>query len=537
MSELADRGLLLQPHTSAGRIPSQKGYRVYVDRLMKRRPLSPEERRTIDSLLLSASYDPQKLLEGVSRLLAGMTRFAAVSTSPGGAGADVRAVQFVQTSRRTAMAILITSAGTMKTRVFHCDFDLTPDILRVFFRTVNERVAGRGVEEITPAFIQGLAASQGEMAILMSSALMAVLDAAQEAMAADVCLHGQMNLLFCPEFEGSGARRVIDFLSREEELTRLILAQGTQGAQAGGPRVLIGRETKRAELANSSVVSCRYGINGRDAGAIAVIGPTRMDYSKMVASIEYLANAVGRMLTELLDQRNLIRRHTERGLAAWQRKKKRKPCSRSRNRPRQRKRQKTAGEPAAQEAEAASAAEAEEAEDTKRKKKQDDDLQQKLEEAVKETQKLKDQLLRTAAEYDNFRKRSDREKKAIYADATADAVSGLLGVADNLERALAQKDCTVEDLRKGIEMVQNEMRSALRKLNVTEMGAVGDAFDPALHNAVAHIEDETLGENVVAQVFQKGYRIGGQGCPPCHGAGGELKRPGFSADSSAASAA
>ena len=73
---------------------------------------------------------------------------------------------------------------------------------------MNERVAGRGVEEITPAFIQGLAASQGEMAILMSSALMAVLDAAQEAMAADVCLHGQMNLLFCPEFEGSGARRV-----------------------------------------------------------------------------------------------------------------------------------------------------------------------------------------------------------------------------------------------------------------------------------------------------------------------------------------
>ena len=162
-------------------------------------------------------------------------------------------------------------------------------------------MAGRGVEEITPAFIQGLAASQGEMAILMSSALMAVLDAAREAMDANVCLHGQMNLLFCPEFEGSGARRVIDFLSREEELTRLILAQG---AQAGGTRVLIGRETKRAELANSSVVSCRYGINGRDAGAIAVIGPTRMDYSKMVASIEYLANAVGRMLTELLDQRN-----------------------------------------------------------------------------------------------------------------------------------------------------------------------------------------------------------------------------------------
>ena len=99
-------------------------------------------------------------------------------------------------------------------------------------------------------------------------------------------------------------------------------------------------------------------------------------------------------------------------------------------------------------------------------------------------------------------------KKAIYADATADAVTELLVVADNLERALAQKDCTVEDLRKGVEMVMNEMQAAFRKLNVTEMGAEGDAFDPAIHNAVSHIEAEGLGENVVSQVFQKGYRIG-----------------------------
>lgn len=110
-------------------------------------------------------------------------------------------------------------------------------------------------------------------------------------------MNGQMNLLFCPEFEGSGARRVIDFLSREEELTRLIL-------QPGGTRVLIGQETRRPELANSSVVACRYSINGRDAGAIAVIGPTRMNYGKLVASLEYLADRVGSMLTDLLDQQS-----------------------------------------------------------------------------------------------------------------------------------------------------------------------------------------------------------------------------------------
>ena len=156
----------------------------------------------------------------------------------------------------------------------------------------------------------------------------------------------------------------------------------------------------------------------------------------------------------------------------------------------------------------ASAAEHQEADDTKSKKKAEEEWQKKLDEAAAESAKLKDQLRRTAAEYDNFRTRSDREKKAIYADATADAVTELLGVADNLERALEQKECSTEDLRKGVEMVLNQMHAAFGKLNVTEMGAVGDAFDPAIHNAVSHIDDENLGENVISQVFQKGYRIG-----------------------------
>ncbi len=93
----------------------------------------------------------------------------------------------------------------MKTRVFHCEFDITPEILRVFFRTMNEKLVGRSLSDITPAFIQGLAASLGEMAILMSSALMAVLDVARESMEADVCLREKCNLLMLtPEYERSG---------------------------------------------------------------------------------------------------------------------------------------------------------------------------------------------------------------------------------------------------------------------------------------------------------------------------------------------
>ena len=165
-----------------------------------------------------------------------------------------------------------------------------------------------------------------------------------------------------------------------------------------------------------------------------------------------------------------------------------------------------AGETAEQEADVTKLKKGKKAEEALRQER--DDLQKQLEQASAEAGKLKDQLLRTAAEYDNFRKRSDREKKAIYADATADAVTELLSVADNLERALAQEECSAEDLRKGVEMVLNQLHAAFHKLNVSEMGAVGEPFDPALHNAVSHVEDEALEENVISQVFQKGYRIG-----------------------------
>lgn len=139
-----------------------------------------------------------------------------------------------------------------------------------------------------------------------------------------------------------------------------------------------------------------------------------------------------------------------------------------------------------------------------------EETQKKLTETGEELQKQKDLFLRTAAEYDNFRKRTEREKTSIYSDATAAAVLEFLPVADNLVRALEQKDCSAEDLRKGVEMVQRQMESALQKLGVEEMGAEGDPFDPSLHNAVSHVEDEKTGENTISQVFQKGYKIGGK---------------------------
>lgn len=137
-----------------------------------------------------------------------------------------------------------------------------------------------------------------------------------------------------------------------------------------------------------------------------------------------------------------------------------------------------------------------------------DELEKKLGEKDAELARQKDLLLRTAAEYDNYRKRTTREKAAVYADATAAAVLEILAVADSLERALEQKECTADDMRKGVELVQKQMQSAFGKLGIEEMGREGEPFSPELHNAISHVEDKDLGENVVVKVFQKGYKIG-----------------------------
>ena len=132
---------------------------------------------------------------------------------------------------------------------------------------------------------------------------------------------------------------------------------------------------------------------------------------------------------------------------------------------------------------------------------------EKLREAEQKLAAEHDGYLRLAAEYDNFRKRSQREKDGIYADARAATVEKFLPVYDNLERALSQQT-TDEAFKKGVEMTMNQLTNVFEALGVKAFGTAGEAFDPALHNAVMHCEDEALGENVIAEVFQKGFTLG-----------------------------
>ncbi|MEG1593047.1 MAG: nucleotide exchange factor GrpE [Oscillibacter sp.] len=128
--------------------------------------------------------------------------------------------------------------------------------------------------------------------------------------------------------------------------------------------------------------------------------------------------------------------------------------------------------------------------------------------AARQLEAAKDQFTRLGAEYDNYRKRSTKEKENIYQDAKADTLKEFLAVYDNLERAVATEGDDDSPHKKGVEMIFQQVKEILKKLGVTEIEAAGAAFDPERHNAVMHIDDENLGENVVADVFQAGFMLG-----------------------------
>ncbi len=295
MAELVSLGLLEQPHTSSGRIPTELGYRIYVDKLMKKVPLTKYEQTHIYDILYAHSDVPEHLLEGAAAVLSKITGCVAVATSPSGETAVIKKIRFIQTGRCTAMAVLITSTGSVKTKLFRCDFVVTPELIEMFEKTMNERFSGISVTDVTPAFMQSTAASLGEMSMLMTSVLVAVNDAAKDAAETGAAVRGQSNFFTMSELASADGKRVMELLSHSRELERLLLSVDSKAS------VLIGSEMNNPALSRLSVIVSHYSPIPECSGVLALIGPVRMDYPRIISTLEYTADVVGNMLSELIE--------------------------------------------------------------------------------------------------------------------------------------------------------------------------------------------------------------------------------------------
>ncbi len=296
-NELADltvKGFLRQPHTSAGRVPTEFGYRYYVDNLMQPFELDERVRRYIENRLLSSSDAPEHIVKTAGAIAAELIGTAALSTTPTGDNARVHRIKFVQTGRHTSMLVLVTSSGMVKSKLFRCDFDITPEMLNVFDRALNEKLAGQPLSAVNRPFAQTFAASFGELGLLMPDMLNAAMDACKESMGSNVYTSGATKLLYQNDFDMISARGVLEFLGDSDRRDKFL------NTVPDDTTIYIGKENTDNLLKRSAVVATRYIIENQPAGLIAVIGSTRFDYSKAVAILECIAEYAGIQIDDLL---------------------------------------------------------------------------------------------------------------------------------------------------------------------------------------------------------------------------------------------
>ena len=297
MSELSDLGLLLQPHTSAGRIPSEDGMRLYVKKLMEKQSL-PSSKRAVIYDALSNADDPEKLLNITVKTLADLTGAAVTATTPASDNARIHRLKFVQTGRQTCMVVVIASTGLVKTRLFKCDYVVTDEIVRVYETLFNRSMEGMPVKSITPAFVQTMAVEMGDLALLVPSSLAAIMHACAEISGFNSISAGRANIL-SGELDGDTLKGLIKLLHSSEAIEALITQLGSE------KKIVVGSESKVPALKQMSVINEPYNIDMSCSGVISAITPICSDYAYIVSALEYAGECMSKFLKQMLSIEDL----------------------------------------------------------------------------------------------------------------------------------------------------------------------------------------------------------------------------------------
>jgi heat-inducible transcriptional repressor len=291
MAVLEEEGLITHPHTSAGRIPTDLGYRVFVDKLATVKPLSSAERRAIETFLEGA-LDLDDVVLRTVRLLADVTKQVAVVQYPSMVKSRVRHVELVALTPARLMMILITDAGRVEQRVLELTSDASELFLSTLRNQINNAVMGQRLPDVADrisGILESYSASDRKNVAVVISAL---IEMAMERPEEKVVLAGTANLARFSEDFSTHMHPVLEALEEQVVLLRLL------GDAGENVQVRIGTEQSERNLRSTSLVTVGYGATDSPLGALGVLGPTRMDYAGSIAAVSAVARYVGRYLNE-----------------------------------------------------------------------------------------------------------------------------------------------------------------------------------------------------------------------------------------------
>ena len=292
MADLEDIGLIASPHTSAGRVPTSRGYRFFVDSLLTVQPLDQEKLETIEGQLFNSQ--PQKVIRNASHLLSGLTHFAGVVLAPRRATPKIRQIEFVSLSETRLLLILVTTDGDVQNRLLFPTRSYSPSELITATNYLNQHFVGHDFEQIHGRVREELCKLRGDLQVLMAAAL-AASDEAMKLPGDRYVISGERNLLEIEEFSSNmkRLRELFDLFEQRTSLMQLL----DLSRRADGVQIFIGGESGLAPLDECSVVTAPYEVDGEVVGSVGVIGPTRMAYERVIPIVDITAKLLSSALT------------------------------------------------------------------------------------------------------------------------------------------------------------------------------------------------------------------------------------------------
>jgi heat-inducible transcriptional repressor len=295
MAALTELGYLRQPHTSAGRIPTEDGYRYFVGRLMHETELPDPTRRTISHQFYQMRHDVDEWMRLAASVLAHQSRAASLVTAPHVEMARLKHLELISTRGRQLLMVTVMMGGEVHQRILLLDEPVTQELLSQTADRITTLFQGKDVDSIraNASQLQGLDKE-------IAGWLIAEMNQTESLTSGDVYLDGLTNVLAEPEFSGSeDARRALRLLE-ERSLLQDLLARTILNSGVGGIQVLIGDESTWEELRQCSIILARYGAPGLATGTLGVLGPMRMSYGRTISTVRFLSNLLSDMVTETL---------------------------------------------------------------------------------------------------------------------------------------------------------------------------------------------------------------------------------------------
>ncbi len=296
MVDLENMGLIQAPHTSAGRVPTHKGYRMFVDSMVKAKPMDKQLFHLVEQKF-GTDHDPVHVLSKASEILSQITNFAGVVMVPGQSQSHFRQIEFLQLSGNRILAILVTGDGRVQNRVISVEREFKPHELVEAANYFNQTYSGASLHKLRKKLLTEMQQHSEEMNRIMNTALTMAnrfFEAEEQDQQEDVVLSGEANLFEVPEFaEIEKMRELFETFKTKHDLLELL----DKSLKGSGVQIFIGEESGYAPLNNCSVVTAPYELDDQCIGVLGVIGPTRMDYADVITIVDVTSRLVSGALS------------------------------------------------------------------------------------------------------------------------------------------------------------------------------------------------------------------------------------------------